>query len=111
MQLALTEAQEALSDEVRSYFVRLVEEVEGAGAGEPTYARYIRRMGEDGWLGLGWPTEYGGQARGPIDQMIFVEESHWAGVPLPLLVRSGDRRLLESSKRRLLLARETRAPG
>ncbi len=42
-------------------------------------------MGEDGWLGLGWPVEYGGQARGPIDQMIFVEESHWAGVPLPLL--------------------------
>ncbi len=42
-------------------------------------------MGEDGWLGLGWPEEYGGQARGPIDQMIFVEESHWAGVPLPLL--------------------------
>src|SRR5262245_4967688 len=42
-------------------------------------------MGHDGWLGLGWPEEYGGQARGPIDQMIFVEESHWAGVPLPLL--------------------------
>ena len=42
-------------------------------------------MGHDGWLGLGWPLEYGGQARGAIDQMIFVEESHWAGVPLPLL--------------------------
>ena len=52
---------------------------------EPTYTRYIRRMGHDGWLGLGWPVEYGGQARGAIDQMIFVEESHWAGVPLPLL--------------------------
>jgi alkylation response protein AidB-like acyl-CoA dehydrogenase len=85
MQLALTEAQEALRREVRSYFVRLVEQVEGVGTGESTYPRYIRRMGEDGWLGLGWPTEYGGQARGPIDQMIFVEESHWAGVPLPLL--------------------------
>ena len=42
-------------------------------------------MGQDGWLGLGWPVEYGGQARGPVDQMIFVEESNWAGVPLPLL--------------------------
>ena len=49
---------------------------------EPAYTHYIRRMGEDGWLGLGWPVEYGGQARGAIDQMIFVEESHWAGVPL-----------------------------
>ena len=62
-----------------------MDEVEGAGSDESTYTRYIRRMGEDRWLGLGWPKEYGGQARGPIDQMIFVEESHWAGVPLPLL--------------------------
>jgi hypothetical protein len=90
MQLALTAEQEELKDELRSYFVRLVDEVEGTGDaltdddGSP-YKRYIRRMGQDGWLGLGWPVEYGGQARGPIDQMIFVEESHWAGVPLPLL--------------------------
>jgi len=85
MQLALTAEQQDLKDEVRSYFVELVREVEGSGDQETTYTRYIRRMGEDGWLGLGWPVEYGGQARGPIDQMIFVEESHWAGVPLPLL--------------------------
>jgi alkylation response protein AidB-like acyl-CoA dehydrogenase len=85
MQLALTDVQQDLKDEVRSYFVDLVREVEGSGDQETTYTRYIRRMGEDGWLGLGWPVEYGGQARGPIDQMIFVEESHWAGVPLPLL--------------------------
>jgi alkylation response protein AidB-like acyl-CoA dehydrogenase len=89
MQLALTAEQEDLKAELRSYFVRLVDEVEGDGQtgvdGRSNYARYVKRMGEDGWLGLGWPVEYGGQARGPIDQMIFVEESHWAGVPLPLL--------------------------
>ena len=85
MHLALTEEQTELQQELRSYFVRLVDEVEGAGTDESTYTRYIRRMGEDRWLGLGWPKEYGGQGRGPIDQMIFVEESHWAGVPLPLL--------------------------
>ena len=49
------------------------------------HPRHSARWGEDGWLGLGWPLEYGGHDRGPIDQMIFVEESHWAGVPLPLL--------------------------
>jgi hypothetical protein len=92
VQLALTPDQVELKDELRSYFVRLVDEVEGrtdkdegTGNDDSTYTRYIRRMGQDGWLGLGWPIEYGGQARGPIDQMIFVEESHWAGVPLPLL--------------------------
>jgi hypothetical protein len=85
MELGLTAEQQELKDQLREYFVRLVDEVEGSQREEPTYTHYIRRMGEDGWLGLGWPAEYGGQGRGPIDQMIFVEESHWAGVPLPLL--------------------------
>ncbi|MGH9080166.1 MAG: acyl-CoA dehydrogenase family protein, partial [Acidimicrobiales bacterium] len=85
MRLALTEAQSALQHELRSYFARLVTEIEGMKSEEPSYTRYIRRMGEDGWLGIGWPREYGGLGRGPVDQMIFVEESHWAGVPLPLL--------------------------
>jgi len=85
VELGFTKEQQELKDEVREYFVRLVNEVERSKEKESTYTHYIRRMGEDGWLGLGWPVEYGGKARGPIDQMIFVEESHWAGVPLPLL--------------------------
>ena len=85
MYLEFTEEQRNLQSELRQYFEALVGEVEASPSGEPSYTRYIRRMGQDGWLGLGWPREYGGQARGPIDQMIFVEESHWAGVPLPLL--------------------------
>ena len=84
MHLAFTDEQEALSTELRSYFGQLATVMEEEGD-EPAYTRVIRRMGQDGWLGLGWPVEYGGQGRGPIDQMIFVEESHWAGVPLPLL--------------------------
>jgi alkylation response protein AidB-like acyl-CoA dehydrogenase len=85
VRLALTDEQEALSGELRAYFASLVEEIARDDSGESTYTRYIRRMGHDGWLGLGWPPEYGGQGRDAIDQMIFVEESHWAGVPLPLL--------------------------
>ena len=83
--LEFTAEQRNLQRQLRAYFEELVAEVEGSALDEPTYTRYIRRMGHDGWLGIGWPVEYGGQARGPIDQMIFVEESHWAGVPLPLL--------------------------
>jgi len=85
MYLALTPPQQELQEELRAYFIDLVDEVERAPDTSAPYPRYIRRMGQDGWLGLGWPLEYGGQGRGPIDQMIFVEESHWAGVPLPLL--------------------------
>jgi alkylation response protein AidB-like acyl-CoA dehydrogenase len=85
MRLAFTSGQTALATELRAYFAALKDSVENEDTDESTYTRYVRRMGSDGWLGIGWPEEYGGQARGPIDQMIFVEESHWAGVPLPLL--------------------------
>ena len=85
MRLALTDDQLALQAELRVYFSALVEEIEADDSGESTYTRYVRRMGQDGWLGIGWPTEYGGQGRSVADQTIFVEESHWAGVPLPLL--------------------------
>ena len=85
MHLAFTEEQRSLQAELRGYFASLVEEIEHDDGSESPYTRYIRRMGHDGWLGLGWPPEYGGQGRDAIDQMIFVEESHWAGVPIPLL--------------------------
>jgi 3-oxocholest-4-en-26-oyl-CoA dehydrogenase alpha subunit len=85
MQLALTRDQADLQAELRDYFSRLVVDVRSEETDDAAYLRYIRRMGRDGWLGLGWPVEYGGQGRGPVDQMIFVEESHRAGVPLPLL--------------------------
>jgi len=81
--LALTDEQLDLQAELRAYFAGLA--ASGPDGGRPDYVETIRRMGADGWLGIGWPVEYGGHGRGPIDQMIFVEESHWAGVPLPLL--------------------------
>ncbi len=85
MRLALTPEQASLQSELRAYFAALSAEIEAETTDESSYTRAIRRMGADGWLGIGWPKEYGGQARGPIEQMIFVEESHWAGVPLPLV--------------------------
>ncbi len=45
----------------------------------------LRQMGKDGLLGIGWPTEYGGQARGPIDHFIFTDEVQRSGFPLPFL--------------------------
>jgi 3-oxo-4-pregnene-20-carboxyl-CoA dehydrogenase beta subunit len=43
----------------------------------------VRRMGRDGWLGVGWPVEYGGRGLGQIEQQIFVSEAARADVPLP----------------------------
>ena len=42
-------------------------------------------MGADGWLGVGWPKEYGGQGRGHVEQFMFFDESMRAGAPVPML--------------------------
>ena len=42
-------------------------------------------MGADGWLGIGWPKEYGGRGMTPIEQFIFFDESMRAGAPVPML--------------------------
>jgi alkylation response protein AidB-like acyl-CoA dehydrogenase len=40
-----------------------------------------RRLAEGGLAGVTWPTEYGGQGRGPIEQVIVSQEMRRARVP------------------------------
>jgi 3-oxo-4-pregnene-20-carboxyl-CoA dehydrogenase beta subunit len=87
MFLELTDSQTALRDELRDYFGALIPPEDREAMltdrhGE-VYRRLIRRMGSDGWLGVGWPVEYGGRGFGQIEQQIFVSEAARADVPLP----------------------------
>ncbi|MCC6225396.1 MAG: acyl-CoA dehydrogenase family protein [Microthrixaceae bacterium] len=41
-----------------------------------------RELGARRWIGLTWPTEYGGGGRPPIDRLIIAEELISAGVPI-----------------------------
>lgn len=36
-------------------------------------ADFARDIGKTGWIGLGWPKEFGGQARLPLEQIAFME--------------------------------------
>jgi alkylation response protein AidB-like acyl-CoA dehydrogenase len=89
MFIDLTAEQRALRDELRSYFADLVTPAEEAEMTEnrhgDAYRTVVRRMGRDGWLGVGWPKEYGGQGFGPVEQQIFYNEAVRADVPLPLV--------------------------
>jgi alkylation response protein AidB-like acyl-CoA dehydrogenase len=104
MHIALTPDQEALRAELREYFAALVtperraglaaatsdfERGEGSDSGEfgaaDVYRDVIRQIGHDGWLGIGWPEEWGGQNRSMMDQLIFTDEAAIAGVPIPYL--------------------------
>ena len=42
---------------------------------------FARELGETGWIGLGWPRRFGGQARGAFEQLAFVEEMERAEAP------------------------------
>jgi alkylation response protein AidB-like acyl-CoA dehydrogenase len=90
VRIALTDEQTRLRDELRVYFAELMTpEVEAAMAngewGGSMYRELTLRMGRDGWLGIGWPKEYGGQGRSSVEQFIFFDEAQRAGAPVPFL--------------------------
>jgi alkylation response protein AidB-like acyl-CoA dehydrogenase len=86
----LTPEQRAFRDDMRSYFEKvmtpeLVAEVAGSEGGGPLFRAAMKQMGKDGLLGIGWPEEYGGQARSSIEQYLFSDEAQRSGFPLPFL--------------------------
>ncbi|MEI2713030.1 MAG: acyl-CoA dehydrogenase family protein [Nocardioides sp.] len=93
LHLDLTPEQVRLRSELTEYFETLLTPERRAGlsamSGEfgdtETYKSVIRQLGTDGWLGIGWPKEYGGQDRPMIEQLIFTDVAAVAGVPIPYL--------------------------
>ena len=89
MRIGYTEEQEALRAELRDYYQRLLtpheEDLAHSNGVGPTVRKIVRQMGEDGWLGIGWPEEWGGQGRSAIEQFVFFDESMRAGAPVPML--------------------------
>lgn len=43
---------------------------------------FSRRLGQRGWLGMTWPSAYGGQSRAQAERFIVVEELLAAGAPV-----------------------------
>ena len=91
MYIGLTPELTELRDELRDYYAKLLTpEVEAElshrrGHRPRARARSGSRWRRDGWVGIGWPEEYGGQGRSPIEQFIFFDESMRAGAPVPML--------------------------
>jgi alkylation response protein AidB-like acyl-CoA dehydrogenase len=92
MFLDFTPEQKALRQELRDYYRRLfTPELRKAldeqwdQLGGPAFREAMGRMGKDGWLTIGWPKEYGGQGKGPVEQFIFWDETYRARAPLPVI--------------------------
>ncbi|MFH9488399.1 MULTISPECIES: acyl-CoA dehydrogenase family protein [Streptomyces] len=90
MQLRESAAHHELRRELRAYFSGLMPEDERRrvgeeGVGGDRFREVVKRLGSDGWLGIGWPTEYGGQGRPAEDQYVFFDEVQRAGLPFPFV--------------------------
>ncbi len=90
MHLAYTPEQTALQKELRAYFAAIMTPEVAAAAtagetGDPACLEAVRKMGADGWLGVGWPTDFGGRGFGPVEQFIFMNEAWRSGAPVPFL--------------------------
>jgi acyl-CoA dehydrogenase len=101
MRIALDPEQVALKEELQGYFSTLVTPEVKAALGAATalemegsdgefgeagvYKSVIRQLGTDGWLGIGWPEEWGGQNRSMVDQLVFTDVAADFGVPIPYL--------------------------
>ena len=92
MYIDLTPEQKTLRQTLRTYFENLMtpenrRTVRGMEGGK-AYRGMIRQIGKDGWLGVGWPKEYGGGGMTMVEQMIFLEEQRRASAPFPFVTVS-----------------------
>jgi 3-oxocholest-4-en-26-oyl-CoA dehydrogenase alpha subunit len=107
-----TPEQRRLRSELRQYLDEMVTpEVRGQllreGESSTLFLDLVKKMGHDGWLGIGWPTEYGGRGLGPMEEYIFFDEIKRAWAPVnfvtvstvgPTLIEHGT----EEQKKRFL---------
>ena len=79
MEIGYTPEQLAMQRELRAYYEKLLDpatvaELHESHAVGAAPRRIWKQMCADGWAGIGWPKEYGGQGRSAIEQFIFFEE-------------------------------------
>ncbi|TNY34912.1 acyl-CoA dehydrogenase family protein [Thermomonospora catenispora] len=79
-----------LRAELRAYFTGLLpaderRRVGEQGVGGDRFREVVKKLGSDGWLGYGWPKEYGGQGRSISEQYVLFDEVQRAGLPFPFV--------------------------
>lgn len=90
MYVEYSAAQRELRTELRAYLdalmtPELLAELAATEAGGPRYREALAKLGADKWLGVGWPSEYGGRGMSAIEQYIFSDEVLRARFPFPSL--------------------------
>ena len=77
MDFRFTPAQRRFREEVREFLRQELPNFKGTGDAESFGAfnqAFSKKLAAQGWIGLAWPKEYGGQELGHIERTIFTEE-------------------------------------
>jgi alkylation response protein AidB-like acyl-CoA dehydrogenase len=89
MDTRYNQQQTDLRQELRQYFSAIMtpEKVSACigKEGGPVFRGIIEKLGADGMLTLGWPTEYGGRNFTAVEQLILFEEAWKTHTPFPLI--------------------------
>ena len=91
MDVGLSEGQEMLRRSARVFLDAecSTEAVRNMEASNQGFSRELwRKMAGLGWLGLSYPSRYGGTDGGPMDQVVLFEETGRALLPGPVLTSS-----------------------
>ena len=94
MEFGFTADEEAFAGEVRRFLAahppdRYPLDGVDAGYGSGAHSRaFMRALGAQGWLSMGWPTQYGGHARPMFHKLVLFEELALAGAPFGPLAGS-----------------------
>ena len=86
MEFAFTPEQEVFRGRVRTFIKENwtpppVTNRPGDDVTNDAERAYEKRLARNGWLTMAWPKEYGGLAANHMEQLIFREESGYAGAP------------------------------
>lgn len=82
------EQQEEFRQEVRGFLQKELtpDFLREFGGSPPAYLAYspefTRKLAQKGWLGIGWPKEWGGQGRPYMEQLVYNEELGYHGAPI-----------------------------
>ena len=94
---------EILRMEVREFLSKALVNVPKETRAETWYGadeEFSKKVGKQGWIGLSWPTEFGGAGRSAMERYVVLEEMLTAGAPVgahwiadrqsgPLIIRYG----------------------
>ncbi|KTT21546.1 acyl-CoA dehydrogenase family protein [Pseudacidovorax intermedius] len=87
MDLAFTPEEQAFREEVRAWVAdNLPQDIahkvnEGLELSKEDHQRWAKILGKKGWLGYGWPKQFGGPGWTAVQKHLFEEETARAGAP------------------------------